>query len=288
MTPNTIGALLMMGSMASFTINDTFIKMIGTDLPLMQLLLLRGLLTSALIYIAARRLGALRLRLSRKDWGLIALRCFGEVTAAYFFLQALINMPLANVTAILQVLPLTVSLGAALFLGESFGWRRLVAILIGFAGMLLIVRPGPDGFSIWSVYALIAVAGVTLRDLATRRISAEVPSLTVTMAAAVAVVAFAGVGSLSVEWQPVTPRLAVLILGAACFVLGGYFFSVQVMRQGEIAFIAPFRYTSLIFALVLGFVVFGDWPDPLTLAGAGVVVATGLFTLYRERVSRRA
>ncbi len=286
MSPNTLGALLMMASMACFTANDALVKIIGSDLPLMQLLLLRGLLTTAIIYIVARRLNGLRFDVSPKDRGLIALRSGAEVLTAFFFLQALIHLPLANATAILQVLPLTVSLGAAIFLGEKLGWRRLVAILVGFLGMLLIVRPGPDGFSIWSIYAVIAVFGVTLRDLATRRLSADVPSMTVTLAAAVAIVVFSAVGSLGTDWQPMTPRLGALIVGAAVFVLGGYYFSVQVMRVGDIAAIAPFRYTSLVCALIIGWLVFGDWPDPITLVGAAIVVATGLFTLYRERVSR--
>ncbi|APX12531.1 DMT family transporter [Tateyamaria omphalii] len=283
MSPNTVGALLMMASMASFTLNDTLIKLTGGAVPLMQLLVLRGVVSSVLIVVLARWLGSIHFRIARRDWGLIAVRSGAEVGAAYFFITALLNMPLANVTAILQVLPLTVAVGAALFFREPLGWRRMSAILIGFMGMLLIVRPGGDGFSIWSLYALIAVACVTVRDLATRRLSAGVPSMTVTLVAAVTVMAFAGVSSTTTEWVPIDRRLALLIGGASVFIIGGYFFSVQVMRVGEISFIAPFRYTGLIWALVLGWIVFGDWPSSLTLLGAAIVVATGLFTLYRER-----
>ncbi|KIC45443.1 DMT family transporter [Tateyamaria sp. ANG-S1] len=283
MSPNTIGALLMMASMASFTLNDTLIKMTDGAVPLMQLLVIRGVISSVLIVVMARWLGAIHFRIARRDWGLIAVRSGAEVGAAYFFITALLNMPLANVTAILQVLPLTVAVGAALFLREPLGWRRMSAILIGFMGMLLIVRPGAEGFSVWSVYALIAVACVTVRDLATRRLSEEVPSMTVTLVAALTVTLFAGVSGSGSAWVPIDLRLALLIGGASVFIIGGYFFSVQVMRVGEISFIAPFRYTGLIWALVLGWLVFGDWPSSLTLLGAAIVVATGLFTLYRER-----
>ncbi|MBY5935160.1 DMT family transporter [Tateyamaria omphalii] len=283
MSPNTIGALLMMASMASFTLNDTLIKMTDGAVPLMQLLVIRGVISSVLIVGMARWLGTIHFRIGGRDWGLIAVRSGAEVGAAYFFITALLNMPLANVTAILQVLPLTVAVGAALFFREPLGWRRMSAILIGFMGMLLIVRPGAEGFSVWSAYALIAVACVTLRDLATRRLSEEVPSMTVTLVAALTVTAFAGVSTTGTAWVPIDLRLAVLIGGASVFIIGGYFFSVQVMRVGEISFIAPFRYTGLIWALVLGWLVFGDWPSSLTLLGAGIVVATGLFTLYRER-----
>ena len=283
MSPNTTGALLMMASMAAFTLNDTLLKLTNGAVPLAQLLFLRGVLSSVLIYALARSLGALRFRVARRDWGLIAIRAAAEVGAAYFFVTALLNMPLANVTAVLQALPLTVAVGAALVFREPLGWRRMSAILIGFMGMLLIVRPGVDGFSLWSGYALMAVLCVTLRDLATRRLSVHVPSMTVTLASSLAVTVSFGLASTLTDWVPVTLPLAALIGAAAVFIIGGYFFSIRAMRVGEISFIAPFRYTGLVWALVLGWLVFGDWPTNLTLLGAGIVVATGLFTLYRER-----
>ena len=287
MAPNLAGALLMMASMACFTVNDTFMKATGGAVPLFQLLFLRGILATAVIFAMTWSRGAFRRHISARDWGLIALRSLAEVGAAYFFVTALLNMPLANITAILQVLPLTVTLASALLFGETVGWRRMTAILIGFCGMLLIVRPGPEGFTLWSVYALISVACVTCRDLAARRLSPGVPSMMVTFSASAAVLVCAGIGSLTIEWAPMTPDLGLLILGAAVFVIGGYFLSVQVMRTGDVAFIAPFRYTGLIWALVLGWLIFGHWPSTLTLLGAGIIVATGLFTLYRERLLLR-
>ena len=283
MSPNVVGALLMMASMACFTINDAFIKATDGALPLSQLLFLRGVLATTFIAVLAMTRGGVRARLPASDWLLIALRSSAEVGAAYFFITALLNMPLANVTAILQVLPLTVTLGAALFFKEAIGWRRMVAILVGFSGMLLIVRPGTDGFTVYSVYALAAVGCVTARDLSTRRMSKAVPSLLVTLLASLTVLLASGLVSLTIEWAPVTPQLAGLLLGSSLFIVGGYFFSVQVMRAGDVSFIAPFRYTGLIWALALGWFVFGDWPVPMTLLGAGIIVATGLFTLYRER-----
>jgi S-adenosylmethionine uptake transporter len=287
MSPNLRGALLMMASMAAFTFNDACIKATDNALPLFQLLTLRGIITTILIYILARRLGSLRFNLSRHDWTLVIVRSISEIAAAYFFLTALLNMPLANITAVLQVLPLTVTLGAALFFGDPVGWRRLTAILVGFMGMLLIVRPGPDGFDINAIYALAAVLCVTIRDLTTRRMSAFVPSMTVTFVASLSVLVFFGVGSVGTDWQPLDLRLWLLLVGASFFILGGYLFSVMVMRVGDISFIAPFRYSGLLWALALGWIVFGDWPDDLTLLGSFVVVATGVFTLYRERAVLR-
>lgn len=256
-------------------------------LPLFQLLTLRGLLSSALIYALARHLGALTLRFPRRDWGLIGLRSLGEIGVAYFFLTALMNMPLANVTAVLQVLPLTVTMGAALFFGERVGWRRMLAIGVGFCGMLLIVRPGPDGFSSHAAFALVAVAFVTLRDLATRRMSPEVPSMLVTLVSAVSVLVFSTLASLSVEWAALNTRLVVLLLGSSLFIIAGYVLSVMVMRVGEVTFVAPFRYTGLLWALILGWLIFGDWPDSVTLIGAAIVVLSGLFTFYRDRAKSR-
>lgn len=288
MSPNMFGALLMMASMACFTINDAFLKATNGDLPLFQLLFLRGILASLLIALLAYSRKALTARISRQDWWLIAGRSASEIGAAYFFVTALLNMPLANVTAILQVLPLAVTLGSAFFFKEPVGWRRFLAIGIGFAGMLLIVRPGTEGFTVWSVYALIAVLCVTARDLFTRRMSRDVPSLLVTLSASLAVMAASGTASAAVEWAVVTPQLWGLLLASSVFITGGYFFSVQVMRSGDVAFIAPFRYTGLIWALVLGLLVFDEWPSSLTMIGAAVIVGTGLFTFYREQqVARR-
>ncbi|MEL6296615.1 MAG: DMT family transporter [Pseudomonadota bacterium] len=285
MSPNIRGAFLMMASMASFTLNDVCIKATGGALPLFQLLTLRGILATALILGLVRAMGGLDLRIGRQDWVLIGIRSAAEVGAAFFFITALLKMPLANVTAILQVLPLTVTLGAALLFREAVGWRRFAAILFGFVGVVLILRPGPEGFNVFALYALGAVLCVTVRDLTTRRMSADVPSMTVTLAASVGVLVFSAIATVATEeWAPLDTRLALLVAGSSFLIIGGYLFSVLVMRTGDISFIAPFRYTGLLWALLLGWAVFGHWPDPLTLLGAGIVVASGLFTLYRERL----
>ncbi|GAA6161621.1 DMT family transporter [Ruegeria sp. HU-ET01832] len=288
MSPNIKGALLMMGSMAGFTINDTLIKLAGEQVPLFQMVAMRGALATVLVYLLARHLGGLHLNFPRHDKWLIAARCLAELSATFFFLTALLHMPLANVTAVLQALPLTVTLGAVLFFREQIGWRRIVAIGLGFTGMLLIVRPGPEGFSIYAIYALIAVLSVTVRDLITRRMTVHVPSLTVTLATSVTITVSAGIASATTGWQPVPFDAGVMIACAAVFVLIGYLCSVMVMREGDVGFIAPFRYSSLLWAQALGWVVFGDWPDAVTMAGAVLVVGAGLFTLFRERAVHTA
>jgi len=289
LSDNLRGAGLMMLSMAAFTFNDTAIKALGDGVPLAQAIFLRGVMSTALIYIAARRIGGIRLNLPRRDWALIALRSLADLGATFLFLAALMRMPLANLTAILQALPLTVALAAALIFGEPLGWRRLAAIAIGFVGVLLIVRPGPEGFDLHALYALGAVGFVTIRDLAARRLSPATPSMTVALVGAAVIMLASGVLAAMQGWQPVARADLGLLALAAVFIFAGYLASVMTMRVGEIGLVAPFRYTGLIWALIMGWLVFGDWPTPLTLVGAAIVVATGLFTLLREHaLARRA
>lgn len=287
MTDNMRGALFMMASMGSFTINDAFMKTLAGNVPFFQALFLRGCLTVLFIAALAWATGRLRPGPDPADRRLVALRTLAELGAAYFFITALFNMPIANATAIIQALPLTVTLAGWLFLGEPVGWRRLTAILVGFIGVLLIVQPGSDGFSVYSLYALAAVVCVTVRDLASRRIGPGTPSVQVALVAACGVTAMAAVGAAFTDWVPLAAAEGATLLAAAAFVIGGYVFSVATMRVGDIGAVAPFRYTSLLWALVLGWAVFGEWPDALTVAGSAIVVATGLFTLYRERSSHR-
>lgn len=287
MSPNMTGALLMVASMASFVANDIFIKLTGGAVPLFQLLFLRGILSSVMVLALGLYFQSLRFQLTRGDWVIVAVRCVMETAAAYFFLTALFHMPLANLTAILQILPLTVTLGAAVFFREVIGWRRMTAIAIGFCGMLLILRPGADGFTIWSLYALCAVLAVTLRDLVTRKLSRDVPSMAITLVVSISVMVFSGVASLANPWVSVSATNAWMIVGSSFCILAGYFFSIQVMRTGDVGFTAPFRYTSLVFALLAGWLLFGEWPHVVTLLGVTIVVGTGLFTLFRERYSSR-
>ncbi len=288
LTDNTRGTLLMIGSMAAFTLNDACMKALSTSLPLAQSIFLRGLLTTALMLGLAWGLGKLNLRMSPRDRLLVALRTLTEVGSAYFFISALYNMPFANATAILQALPLSITLAGAVFLGEAVGWRRMAAILIGFAGVLMIVRPGFDGFNAYSLYALTAVVLVTARDLLSRRLSRKVETLTVALINAVAVTVVFGIASTTITWQPVSAHTALLLCGASVLIIGGYVFSVSAMRVGEIAVIAPFRYTALLWALILGFVVFGEWPSILTLIGSAIIVMTGVYTFSRERSLAKA
>lgn len=283
LSDNLRGAIYMNVAMAAFTLNDTGMKAATETLPLFEAILLRGGLTLAMLIALGVVMGGLRHRLSPADRQVVALRTLAEIAGTGLFLTALMHMPLANLSAILQSLPLAVTLGAALFFGERIGWRRMLAILIGFCGVLLIIRPGTEGFDHWSVMGLASVACVVVRDLATRKLSRDVPSVLVSVWSAVGVMAMGLIGCLIGGFQPIGAGEAALVGAASVFLIAGYMFGVMAMRVGDIGFVAPFRYTSLVWALGLGWALFGTWPDTLTLAGAGIVIATGIFTLYRER-----
>jgi len=288
LSPNLQGALYMMGSMAAFTFNDASVKLLAPEMPLFQIIFLRGVLTTGLIVALAYAMGLRSLHIPRGDRRLVAGRTLAELGGMVAFLTALLNMPLANISAFLMSLPLTVTLAAAVFLGEPVGWRRLLAILVGLIGVLMIVQPGAAGFNSYSLLVLLAVAMFTTRDILTRQLSDAVPSLAVAVITAASVAAFGGLMTIPQDWAAVTPRGGVLVALAATFIVAGYLLSIMVMRVGEVSFVAPFRYTILIWALALGWYLFGDWPDRLTLAGAGIVVATGIFTIYRESRVRAA
>ena len=270
-------------AMATFTLNDACMKAITADVPLFQAIAMRGVLTVALLGGMVWATAAGQFTLRGRDARAAGVRAVAEVLATITFIAALMHMPLANLSAIFQALPLTVTLAAAVFFGDRIGWRRMTAIMIGFVGVMLIVRPGTAGFDVWSLMALASVATAVVRDLATRELSAEVPSVTVAFWTAALLTVLAVLVTLGQGWQAPAPRDLWLIPVAAFCVVLGYLFIIKAMRVGDIGFVAPFRYTALIWAIGLGWVMFGTWPDVLTVLGGAIVIATGAFTLYRGR-----
>ncbi|MEW9615105.1 DMT family transporter [Shinella sp. S4-D37] len=285
-TANARGALFMAIAMAAFTCNDALVKSVTGDLNTGQILFVRGLMTTVLVVVIARWMGALgSFRIVLQP--VVALRIAAEILASLAYVSALGAMPLANTASILQALPLAVTLGAAVFLGEKVGWRRWLAIVAGFAGVLIVIRPGPEGFSLAAVYVIVSVVGAAARDLCTRRIDTAVPSLcisvitavSITLAGAVMIVPMGG-------WQPIPGEALGRLAGASVLLLVGYQTIVIAMRTGEISFIAPFRYTSLIWAITIGVLFFGEVPDFWMTVGVAIIVASGLYTFYRENRRR--
>jgi drug/metabolite transporter (DMT)-like permease len=282
LSDNLRGALFMAAAMAAFTVNDMMMKLVTQDLPLFQAITMRGTLTVIALGIMVALMANGQFSLPRKDGRIVGIRAVAEVAATFTFIAALMHMELANLSAILQSLPLLVTLSAAVVFREHIGWRRLTAIAIGFVGVLIIIRPGTDAFDIWSLVGLASVATVVLRDLATRRLSPGIPSVTVAFWTSLLLTITAGLMSVWEGWVMPQTLTLILIPGAAVGVIAGYLTIIRAMRVGDLGFVAPYRYTALLWAIVLGFLVFGDFPDGWTLLGSAIVVATGLFTIWRE------
>ncbi len=212
------------------------------------------------------------------------MRTVAEAASAATFVTALSLVPISTVAAVFQATPLAVAAGAALVFGERVGWRRWTAIIVGFAGVLLIIRPGLDGFRPEAMLVLLTVVSIALRDLVTRRIPPEVPSVAVAFHGFFALV-LTGALILAFTGAPVPPAAPDLArLGAAVlFGTTGYYAIVAAMRLSDASILMPFRYARLVFSLIIGVTVFSERPDALTLTGAGVILAAAFYTYLRER-----
>lgn len=287
LTDNRRGILFMLTAMAAFIVNDTFVKLVSAELPAGEIIFIRGLMAAPLLAAlgwSQGSLGGLRGLRHRA----VAWRSVGDMGATTLYLTALFHMPIANATAILQTVPLATTGGAALLFGEPVGIRRWSAIAVGFLGVLLIVRPGPEGFDLWALVALASVGFVCLRDLSSRLIPAGTPTFGVTAVAAAAVALAGAAMGLFEDWLAPSPAQIAWLAAAAVLVATGYVMILKAMRVGEVSVVAPFRYSLMLWAILIQVGVFGEWPDATTLAGSAILVATGLYTLYRERkVARR-
>lgn len=284
---NIRGAIYMSVAMAGFTANDTITKFVSASMNMGQVMLIRGIFATLLIVLLAWSQGALT-KPRQALHPLVLLRAVSEAAATTAFLMALTHIPLATTSAVLQALPLAVTMGAALVFGEEVRWRRWLAIAFGFTGVLIIVRPGTDGFNFYATWALVSVLCCTVRDLATKRLPREVPTL---LASTVTSIVVMTCGLLLIEpmggWSPTSWASLGLLAAAAALLLIGYQCIIHAMRMAEISYVAPFRYTSLLWAILLGFLTFGDVPDRLMVLGSAIIVGSGLYTIYRERVAGR-
>lgn len=281
---NFRGAALMVLSMLGFAVEDMFIKLLADAVSVGQVLTMLGIggsaVFGAIVLIQGQPLFS-RSMLSAP----FAFRALGEVIGTLGFVSAIVLTPLSSASAILQATPLVVTLGAALFLAEPVGWRRWSAIIVGLLGVLLIIRPGMESFSILSLLAVLGVLGLATRDIATRRIPGTISTMQLSFLGFLVIipaglVLMQATGSAmtmlnGVQW---TYFFSGLFIG-----LFAYYAIVAAMRLGEVSFVTPFRYARLLFALIIGVVVFGESPDALTLLGAAIIVASGIYTVWRER-----
>lgn len=279
---NLRASMMMVAAMASFAVEDAVIKHLAAQMPVGQLMVVLGLGGFAVFGLLLRMRGV-TLFTNEALRGPVLIRNLCELVGAGGVVLAIALMPLATVTAILQAMPLVVTLGAALFLGEPVGWRRWGAILTGLAGVMVIIRPGAADFDPVALLAVLAVLGLAGRDLATRRVPVRVHSLQlagwgfgmlVPAGLVISLMGAAPVVPSSVQWLWLALALASGMLGYGAL--------VAATRLGDIAATVPFRYSRLVFAMFIGLIFFGERPDGWTLAGSALVVGAGLFSFWRE------
>lgn len=287
---NIHGILLVIAAMAGFTIEDMFIKQLTATLPVGQVLVILGI-GSATIFLLLARVRGHRVFM-RAAWRPVFLaRALAEAVSALSFVTALALVDISVVAAVFQATPLAITMGAALFLGEEVGWRRWTAIGLGFAGVLIIIRPGLEGFEPAVLFVLITVISIAARDLITRRMDVAVPSMIIAFQGFAVLIPAGAILLLATGGSPqaMTSVQGSMMLCAMVFGAMSYYGIVHAMRIADAAAVTPFRYTRLLFSLIVGVLVFGERPDALTLAGAALIIGTGLYTFLREQqIARRA
>ena len=278
--------LYMVITTACFVAGDTCIKLIGTSLPLGQVICLIGVVSSLFLLMVCGQQGILKsvpLIFTRT----VLLRSLFDTMGSFMFVSALMHMPLANLSSVMQSVPLVVVAVGVIFLGEKAGLSRIAAVIAGFAGVLLIVKPSPQTITIYEFLAVGAVIVVAFRDLVTKRIPAHVPLLVIALANAI-FISLSGFGAGLVQgFKTVEAWQWALLLGAGLFVTISYFFIVATVRLGDLSATAPFRYSEVVFAIIAGILVFGEYPDAISYVGMALVIAAGLFAAHREAAQAR-
>jgi drug/metabolite transporter (DMT)-like permease len=268
-----------------YVLNDAFVRRITEDGPgVYQVLCLRSAGLAVFFAVAAHIRGELtpRLRLTRP----LVIRVGAETIATALFFAAIVNLEFANVQAILQVVPFVVMLAAAFVLRERVRLRQYAAILLGLAGVLIVVRPATDGFSAWSLAVLASAGLLVIREFATRDVKSDTPAFSIAFATAVGVAVLTGALSVFDDWHALDAQ-GWLFMAIAIGALGiGYVFTIQTVRIGDLSVSAPFRYTGLLGAVLIGFFLFDEVPDRFTVIGCIVIVATGLYAARLETLDR--
>ncbi len=287
MKHNLLGIAATLGAGAAMITSDALARVALHHLPLGEVIAGRGVVACLILGAAA----AISRQLSWHPRLLslpAVLRIFADISSGLFFIAAISRMPIGNATAILQIIPLVTTLFAATFFGEAVGWRRWMAGAVGLAGVLLILKPGTDGFTIWSLLAVAAMLCMATRDLATSRIEKSVPTLligtaTAFMAGVVGLGLAAGTGGIM---QP-SMHDAGFLLGSGVALSAGFICLVVAARNAEFSAVAPFRYFTLLWAIIIGYFAWGQVPDFYAWIGIAIVISAGLYAFARERKLRR-
>lgn len=288
-TDNTAATLLMVSAMAAFAVEDLFLKRAAMALPPGQVIAMMGL-GGALVFWAMAAFKGQKVLTLRALNGAPLVRSLSEAGATMLYITALALIPLSVNSALLQASPLVVTMGAALFLGEPVGWRRWTAIGVGFAGVLIVLQPWNDGFQAAGILTVFCVVALASRDLSTRAMPTDIGTFPLVSWAYMALVP-AGVILMAIGGHALTaidPTRWFDLAMALVSGLFGYYAVTAATRLGEAAVIAPFRYSRLVFALILAMLFLGERPGPAMLIGATLIIASGLYTFARERMRAKA
>jgi len=280
------GGMLMSLSMFCFILNDTVTKLLSTKVGIGEFVFLRGLFATAMILGLVALTGHFR-RLHLALDRVVVVRALFDLLATGLFIAALFHMPLPNVTAVMQAVPITATLMTMIVFKERVEAWQLVAIVVGLLGVLLIIKPGTSGFNPAVVLAATAMVAVAIRDLVTRRIGPQIPSAVVTLTTAFLVMLGGALWSAVEGLAPMAPQTAATLALAAAFLIAGQLLMVQAVRVAGIAATTPFRYTNVVWALVLGWAIFGFIPDSLAFIGIVLIAGSGLYTILEPTLKQR-
>jgi drug/metabolite transporter (DMT)-like permease len=284
---NLRGIMAICASMVAYTVNDAMVKEIARTNPIGEVIFIRGIFTTLLLCIAVVALGHVTHTRGAVSRPVINRSFFDGVSSACFVI-ALVHMKLADLAAVLQVMPLILSALSVLIYREAVGWRRWTAIFVGFAGALIIIKPTPGAFDAWALVALLAATSSALREIQTRRIDPGVPTVVVALMGSIAIL-LVGLSFIVVEqWRMLPVRDIAMLAVAALFVAMATYCMTLAFRNVDLSVVAPFRYSYLITSAIAGYLVFAELPDQWSLLGAALIVASGLYALHREAARRRS
>jgi drug/metabolite transporter (DMT)-like permease len=275
----------MVAATMMFCLGDTLMKLAADTLPTTEVMFVRSLVATLVVTAALCVTGSIR-RYREALGKAMALRASADASASLLFQSALARMQFADIMGVNQLQTLSLTAGSALFLGETVGWRRWSAVGVGLVGGLLIIKPGTSAFDWWALAAVGAVLFASTREIATRKIPATVPTpLIMMISSAVVTVASLG-GAIFTPWAMPGAKDLAMMIGAGFFSLTGQYCTISAIRSAEMSVIAPFRYAAMVWALAIGFGIWGHIPDKWSLIGIAAITSAGLYTFHRERVRK--
>ena len=282
---NLRGILYMIIGMACFTVGDLLIKLASRQLPLGQIMMALGVGCS-IVYLVMLKQAGQKVVVRSFFLRSVLIRNAGEIIAACSMFVALAFSSFSTVTAIIQTLPLLLTLAAVLFLGEQVGIHRIAALIIGFIGVLIVIRPGMSGFDQYSLMALLAVVGMAMRDIGARLTDSSVTSLMLSFFSAVTLsVTGAVMWMLTGGGEIPDFTTSLYLIGLVFAAASGLMMVTQSVRIAEISVVAPFRYVRIIYGIGLGIVVLGEVVDRYTIIGSLITISAGLYIWVRENKS---